>query len=158
MLNEYFTVLILLIFRVEVATFFLPLPKVAQVGLSCTHKKAISWNILGRHFCHMNIIKSSYHHTIIKAKKMLSYSYKFAFRPSPFMTCIIYTGIIEACLHTCNASWILDTCIMDTYIMDTFIIDTCIMDTCIVERPKGAKDEVKRPEGTPARNWGPRAP
>ena len=26
------------------------------------------------------------------------------------------------------------------------------------ERPKGAKDKVKRPEGPPARSWGPEGP
>ena len=33
-------------------------------------------------------------------------------------------------------------------------------DACVPwpERPKGAKDEVKRPEGPPARSWGPEGP
>ena len=64
----------------------------------------------------------------------------------------------------------MDICIMDTIIMDTCIIGSCIIDICIIdscinevekevlvnfawvtrpERPKGAKDEVKRPEGPP---------
>ena len=63
---------------------------------------------------------------------------------------------------------IIDTCMMDTCIMDTCITDSHIIDSCIIdanvekevmvnfawvtrpERPKGAKDEVKRPEGPPA--------
>ena len=66
-----------------------------------------------------------------------------------------------------------DTFLMDTSIMDTCIIDLCIIDSCIIdvevekgvlvnfawvtrpERPKGAKDKVKRPEGPPARSRGP---
>ena len=52
----------------------------------------------------------------------------------------------------------MDTFIMDTFIMDTFILNTCTMETCIVERPKGATDEVKRLEGTPARSQGPEGP
>ena len=47
----------------------------------------------------------------------------------------------------------MDICITDTFTMNTNIMDTCIMDTYAwvtrPERPKGAKDEVKRPEGTP---------
>ena len=57
---------------------------------------------------------------------------------------------------------ITDTCIMDTCIVEACIIDIRIIDSCIIEvekgvlvnfawvtrpeRPKGAKDEVKRPE------------
>ena len=66
-----------------------------------------------------------------------------------------------------------DTCIMDTCIIDSCIIDLCIIDSCIIdaevekevlvnfawvtrpERPKGAKDEVKKPKGPPARSRGP---
>ena len=77
----------------------------------------------------------------------------------------------------------MDTCILDTYIMDTCIIndgyvhhsctDTYIIDIEVdeevlvlvtfawvtrPERPKGAKDEVKRPEGPPTRSRGPEGP
>ena len=70
----------------------------------------------------------------------------------------------------------MDTCIMDTCIINSYIIDLCIIDSCIIgvevekevlvnfawvtrpERPKGAKDEVKRPEGPPIRSWGPERP
>ena len=62
---------------------------------------------------------------------------------------------------------------MDTCIINSYIIDFCIIDSCIIgvevkkevlvniawvtrpERPKGAKDEVKRPEGPSARSRGP---
>ena len=60
---------------------------------------------------------------------------------------------------------------MDTCIIGSCIIDICIIDSCInevekevlvnfawvtrPERPKGAKDEVKRPEGPPPRSRGP---
>ena len=70
---------------------------------------------------------------------------------------------------------IIDSCIMDTRIMDTSIIVPCIIVICIIdsciravevekqvlvnfawvtrpERPKGAKDGVKRPEGPPPRS------
>ena len=65
---------------------------------------------------------------------------------------------------------------MDTCIINSYIIDLCIIDSCIIglevekevlvnfawvtrpERPKGAKDEVKRPEGPPPRSWGPEGP
>ena len=75
-------------------------------------------------------------------------------------------------MNTC----IMDTCIMDKCITDTCIMDTCIMDTCIIvidvekevlvtfawvtrpECPKGAKDEVKRPEGPPAGSRGSEGP
>ena len=68
---------------------------------------------------------------------------------------------------------IMDTCIMETCINDSCIIDICIIDSCIIavavekevlvnfpqvtrpERLKGAKDEVKKPEGPPARSQGP---
>ena len=71
---------------------------------------------------------------------------------------------------------IMDTCIMDACIIDSCIIDICIIDSCIIavavekevlvnfawvtrpERPKGAKDEVKKPEGPPARSRGPESP
>ena len=67
-------------------------------------------------------------------------------------------------------------CIMETYIKDSCIIDICIVDSCIIavevekqvlvnfawvtrpERPKGAKDEVKMPEGPPIRSQGPEGP
>ena len=60
-------------------------------------------------------------------------------------------------MDTCiMGTYIMDTCIMDTCIMDICIMDTCIMDTSALvawpERQKGAKDEVKRPEGPPAGN------
>ena len=63
---------------------------------------------------------------------------------------------------------------MDTCIINSYIIDLCIIDSCIIgvevekdvlvnsawvtwpERPKGAKDDVKRPKGPPARSRGPR--
>ena len=81
-------------------------------------------------------------------------------------------------------TFIMDTSIMDTCILDTYIMDTCIIhyeymhhsctDTCIIdievdkevlvlvtfagvarpERPKGVKDEVKRPEGPSTRSRG----
>ena len=65
---------------------------------------------------------------------------------------------------------------METCIKDPCIIDICIIDSCIIavevekevlvnfawvtrpERPKGAKDEVKRPEGPPPRSQGPEGP
>ena len=65
---------------------------------------------------------------------------------------------------------------MDTSIIDSCIIDLCIIDSCIIdveverevlvnfawvtrpERPKGAKDEVKGPEGPPTRSLGPEGP
>ena len=63
---------------------------------------------------------------------------------------------------------------MDTCIIGSCIIDICIIDSCIIgvkkevlvifawvtrpERPKGAKDEVKRPEGPPPRSRGPEGP
>ena len=65
---------------------------------------------------------------------------------------------------------------MDTYIINSYIIDLCIIDSCIIgvevekevlvnfawfarpERPKGVKDDVKRPEGPPARSRGPEGP
>ena len=64
------------------------------------------------------------------------------------------------------------TCFMDSYITKTAIMDTCIRETCIMgtciidtyarvtwpERPKGAKDEVKRPKGHPAGSGGPEGP
>ena len=68
------------------------------------------------------------------------------------------------------------TIIMDTCVKNAYIIDLCIIDSCIIgvkvekevlvnfawvtqpERPKGAKDEVKRPEGPPARSQGPEGP
>ena len=64
-----------------------------------------------------------------------------------------------------HASWI-----------QKFIIYLCIIDSCIIrvevekevlvnfawvtrpERPKGVKDEVKRPEGPPIRSRGPEGP
>ena len=60
--------------------------------------------------------------------------------------------------------------------LDSFIINIYIIDSCIIaveaetellvnfawvtrpERPKGAKDEVKRPEWPPARSRGPEGP
>ena len=67
-------------------------------------------------------------------------------------TCIMDTFIMNTCImYTC----IMDTCTMHTCIMGTCIMDTCIMDTSAwvtrPERPKGAKDEVKRPKGPPTR-------
>ena len=65
---------------------------------------------------------------------------------------------------------------MDTCIIKSDIIDLCIIDSCIIgvevekevlvnfawvarpELPKGAKDEVKRPEGPPIRSRGPEGP
>ena len=59
---------------------------------------------------------------------------------------------------------------MDTCIINSYIIDLCIIDSCIIgvevekevlanfawvtrpEYPKSAKDEVKRPEGSPPRS------
>ena len=54
----------------------------------------------------------------------------------------------------------MDTCILNSYIIDLWIIDSCIIGVEVEkeelvnfawvtrpERPKGAKDEVKRPEG-----------
>ena len=86
-------------------------------------------------------------------------------------TCITGTRIMDTCIMD---TYIMDTCIMDTCITDTCITDTCITDTCIrdtcildievhkevsvwvnfawvtrPERPKSAKDEVKRPGGPP---------
>ena len=65
----------------------------------------------------------------------------------------------------------MDTCIMDTCITDSHILDLCITDAKVEkevlvnfawvtwpERPKGAKDEVKRSEGPPPRSWGPGGP
>ena len=61
---------------------------------------------------------------------------------------------------------------MDTCIINSYIIDLCIIDSSIIgeevekevlvnfawvtwpERPKGAKDKVKRPEGPPIRSLG----
>ena len=56
----------------------------------------------------------------------------------------------------------MDTCIINSYIIDFWIIDSCIIgvevekEVLVIfgwvtrpERPKGAKDEVKRPEGPP---------
>ena len=63
---------------------------------------------------------------------------------------------------------------MDTCIIYSCIIDICIIDSCInevekevlvnfarvtrPERPKGAKDEVKRPEGPLPKSRGPEGP
>ena len=53
------------------------------------------------------------------------------------------------------------TCIVDTCIMDKCIIDSCILDVEVLvnfawvtrpERPKGAKDDVKRPKVPPPRS------
>ena len=65
----------------------------------------------------------------------------------------------------------MDTCITDSYIIDSCIIDSCIIDAKVEkevlvnsawvtrpERPKGAKDEVKRIEGPPPRSRGPEGP
>ena len=62
----------------------------------------------------------------------------------------------------------MDICIMDISITDTFTMKKNIMDPCIMEtyawvtrpeHPKGAKVEVKRPEGPPPhRSQGPEGP
>ena len=65
----------------------------------------------------------------------------------------------------------MDTCIINSYIIDLWIIDSCIIGVMVEkevlvnfawvarpERPKGAKDEVKRPEGLPLRSRGPEGP
>ena len=70
----------------------------------------------------------------------------------------------------------MDTCIMETCIINPYIIDLCVIDSCSIgvkvekevlvnfawvtrpERPKGAKDEVKMPEGPPIRSQGPEGP
>ena len=57
-----------------------------------------------------------------------------------------------------------DICIKDTCIMDSCIIDVEVEKEVLAnfawvtrpERPKGAKDEVKRPEGPPPRSRGPK--
>ena len=71
---------------------------------------------------------------------------------------------------------IMDICIMETCTIDSCIIDICIIDSCIIavevetevlvnyawvtrpERPKGAKDEVTRPEGPSPRSRGLKGP
>ena len=65
----------------------------------------------------------------------------------------------------------MDTCIINSYIIDLWIIYSCIIgvevekEVLVIfawvaqpERPKGAKDEVKRPEGPSARSQGPEGP
>ena len=83
-----------------------------------------------------------------------------------------YQAVLD-CTRVPNWSMIMDTCIMETCIIDSCIIDIYI---CIIAvkveteelvnfawvtrhtRPECPKDEVKRPEGTPPRSWGPESP
>ena len=49
-----------------------------------------------------------------------------------------------------------DTCIRDTEVEELVVVTFAWVTR--PERPKGAKDEVKRPEGLPARSWAPEGP
>ena len=77
------------------------------------------------------------------------------------------TCIVDTCNMDTSIMDIMDTCIIDSCIIDLCIIDSCIIDVEVEtevlvnfawvtwpERPKGAKDEVMRPEGPPARTRG----
>ena len=64
---------------------------------------------------------------------------------------------IQLWIHTC----IIDTCIMETCIMDVEMDKEVLVNFAWVtrtEHPKGAKDDVKRPKGPPARSLGPEGP
>ena len=60
----------------------------------------------------------------------------------------------------------MDTCIINSYIIDLCIIGVEVEKEVLVnfawvtrpERPKGVKDEVKRPQGPPIRSRGPEGP
>ena len=60
-----------------------------------------------------------------------------------------------------RGSCILDICIIDSYIIVVEVEKEVLVTIAWVtrpERPKGAKDEVKRPEEPPARSRGPKGP